>query len=572
MRRLSASRIPESLPETLPGTVLRTLPETLMVSLLIFFSIILLYGPGLNYPFFFDDYNSLMNDQGLTNPLLQDAGARRDELFQRPFKPDRNLTWLTFALDYQKQPEKLEPGGFRRLNLLLFGGCALLLYLILWQLGADFQPEAPPAESGSLSKLSGLAGFRRLPQLLGLVFFLVHPLALNSVLYVSQRFTLLAAFFYLLSFYAWLKAREAASTGGRITGYLLSGLAFWAALHSKEMTITLPLTILFFEAFRSRSSLRQGWLFPAAALLIAAAFVFFAFKIGLFNQSWINIGFRSQRLWSPGIHLLSEARAFWGYWLRLLLPLPGWLSLHHEFPPSPSLSDPVGLVAAAAHLLVLSAAWKLRRRTALAAFGVCWFYLVLGPPYLFLPQKELLVEYKTLLAAPGVAMLLAGALQGLVGKDPGLESAEGDGFNLRAKIGLALILVWLSGLTVITFLRRPAFAGPLTIWSDVLDKYPQSRRARNNRAVAQLKNGDPAGALADFDHLVHSHPDYARGFENRGRLRFYLKDYSGAAADFTAALQLLPIDKPELRPARRELARLRAEAQQAASKKTKGND
>ena len=124
---------------------------------------------------------------------------------------------------------------------------------------------------------------------------------------------------------------------------------------------------------------------------------------------------------------------------------------------------------------------------------------------------------------------------------------------------------WLLLLTAITWQRQPVFQNPITIWSDVLQKYPTSRRALNNRAVAYLKNRAPDRALTDLDTLVENHPTYARGFENRGRLRLYLKDYRGAAADLQKTLSLLP-DEPELKSTINQITELANLAQRAAKR------
>ncbi|MBN2706573.1 MAG: hypothetical protein JXR89_09050 [Deltaproteobacteria bacterium] len=519
----------------------------------------LLYGPGLNYPFFFDDYNSLMNDQGLINPKLAQPEVCTRDLILAPLRPDRSLTWLTFAASYRVG--KMNPGAYRAVNLFLHCASALLLYLILVVLLKQEQASGVKTQSPSPMEQGKILA----PALIATLFFLVHPLALNSVLYISQRFGLLAAFFYLTAFYAWLKARRPVGAPSRLSSkfwFLGAGLAFWAALHSKEMTLTLPLTILFYEFYTGRinPARPKNLLLTMLALsLIGVGFLLFALKIGLFNRNWINIGFCSSRLWSPGIQFASEVRAFFHYWLRLFLPLPQWLSLHHEFSPSASPVDPVALTALAGHAVLLVGAWKLRRALPHAGFGIFWFYLVLAPPYLPLPQKELLVEYKTYLAAPGAAMLLASLL-----------AAVGRGLFQTSRTGLKIILggflgIWLFFLVLTTWHREAVFAGPLSLWNDVLIKYSASRRALNNRAVAYLKNRQPELALADLDQLIIHHPDYARGFENRGRLRLYFKDFVGAAADLRKALELLPAH-PELKKAREELSALEKAARRAAGK------
>ncbi|MCK5679458.1 hypothetical protein KAI46_01450, partial [bacterium] len=339
--------------------------------------------------------------------------------------------------------------------------------------------------------------------------------------------------------------------------FIVAGAAFWAAMHSKEMAITLPLTILFYEIYAAppeTNTIRKKLTPIMLILLIPLMFLFFAWQIGLFNQTWINIGFRSKRLWSPSIHFLSESRAFFHYWKLLLIPLPESLSLHHEFQPSPDHLDLGALSAVFGHLALLIFAWKIRRKAPLAGFGIVWFYLVLGPPYLFLPQKELLVEYKTYLAAPGVAILTAGLLTAI--ND---ISERRNWLQIRYFI-YAIVGGWIFCLTMITYQRQTIFQNPIMIWSDVLEKYPDSRRALNNRAVAWLKQKSPQKALTDLSTLVANHPEYARGFENRGRLRLYLKDYNGALADFDRTLTLLP-NEPELQQTIREIEKLKELAQ-----------
>ncbi len=528
---------------------------TTAIALMIAILVAILYGPGLDYPFFFDDYNSLMNDQGKVNDLIKDPTQALDNLLAQPLRPDRNLTWLSFAASYKQN--EMSPADFRIINLVLHGLCAFLVYLLLAFLIYQHTPKTQTTMTSS--KVCW-------PALFGTLFFLCHPLALNTVLYISQRFGALATFFYLLGFYAWLKGKryltEISVKRYQWLWFLVAGLAFWGALHSKEMAITLPLTIMTYELYSRKpqpGTQKMTLVLLALIFLIAAIFLFFAFKIGLFNQTWVNIGFRSKRLWSPGIQFLSETRAFFHYWKLLFLPLPHFLSLHHEFPPSLSYFDPAAILATTGHILLVVSAWKIRRYAPMLGFGIIWFYLVLGPPYLFLPQKELLVEYKTYLAAPGAALVICGLLMIIK------EILSDNKRTLMRYFAYSILGCWLLLLISICWQRRPVFENPITIWSDVLLKYPTSRRALNNRAVAHLKNRAPDKTLADLNTLLENHPDYARGFENRGRLRLYMKDYQGAAADFQKTLSLLP-DEPELKITIDQITELANQAQQAAEK------
>ncbi len=173
----------------------RTLPA-IALAFVIVVLITILYGSGLNYPFFFDDYNSLMNNQGKVNTLIKDPVEALDNLLTHPLRPDRNLTWLTFAASYKLS--EMSPLGFRIINLVLHGLCSFLVYLLLAFLMSQHVP--PTQSTTENSRVCW-------PALFGALSFLCHPLALNTVLYISQRFGALAAFFYLFGFYAWLKGK-----------------------------------------------------------------------------------------------------------------------------------------------------------------------------------------------------------------------------------------------------------------------------------------------------------------------------------------------------------------------------
>ena len=523
----------------------------LVLATVLFITII--YGPTLHYPFFFDDFNSLMNNQGNVSPQLTNPAPSLESLIKQPLRPNRELTWLTFAANYKLTG--MNPAGFRIVNFTLHGLCTFLVYLLLALLWQKNNRQKATTDYTIC-----------VPALIGALLFLCHPLTLNTVIYISQRFGELASLFYLAGFYAWIKGHSEPETPPRKNwhwGWLfVAGVSFWAALHCKEMAITLPATILFYEIYTKNltTGTRRKWLIPTSLLaLVAALFLVFAWQIGLFNQTWINIGFRSKRLWSPGIHFLSEAKVFFLYWKFLLIPLPDSLSLHHEMQPCSSYFDPASYAAVSGHIALLILALKLRQKAPLIGFGIAWFYLVLAPPYLFLPQRELLVEYKTYLATPGISMIILGLF------------SLGENFsNLQKRYrfrncAYAITGCWLIFLSLVTCQRRTSFQNPITIWSDVLVKYPESRRALNNRAVAWLKEGSPQKTLNDFDRLLRKHPDYARGFENRGRLRLYLKDFSGAIRDFNHTLFLLP-NEPELQTVRREIENLKKSALTEKSK------
>lgn len=108
---------------------------------------------------------------------------------------------VSYMLDYTLWGNS--PSGYLWANIIYHSICGVLLYFLLLRMGAWKWGAA-----------------------LGTALFLVHPVQVESVAWLSQRKNLLAMLFYLLSFHGYLSYREkAGEASGRIY-YLWSVVAF----------------------------------------------------------------------------------------------------------------------------------------------------------------------------------------------------------------------------------------------------------------------------------------------------------------------------------------------------------
>lgn len=129
----------------------------------------------------------------------------------------------------------LNPFGYHLISVLLHAGCAFLVYLIALKLfaGRKF--------SSHLALFSGLV-------------FSLMPNHAEAVIWIAAVGDPLATFFYLLSFYCYLKIKNDES---RIKNLFPSLIFFILALLTKETAITLPFLILGYEIiFRKASALK----------------------------------------------------------------------------------------------------------------------------------------------------------------------------------------------------------------------------------------------------------------------------------------------------------------------------
>ena len=461
-------------------------PIALPVILLL--SVLFLYGPYLAGDFQFDDHAYI-----LESAEIRDVKGCLQALGNHFFRPDRMLVTLSFAVNHALHG--FNEAGFRLVNTVLHGINALLVFWLVRHLFHQSRPELHCSEAAG-QWIPGLAA----------LLFALHPVAVHSVSYVTQRHGLLATLFYLVGMLSYIEARKA--FGARRLFWVFSLLiAYWGAVHSKPMALTLPLALAAYELLvrqHDREALRHKLFLSIPLLLVSAAVLTgYAWSAGLFAGDAGLAGFRSVHLWPVWQHMLTESLVFLHYWKILLLPLPGWLSGDHYFPVITAVNLPV-IFAWLAHLLIISfGVWGYRAGRPLIAFGIAWFYLTLVPPYFALPIQDVMVDYKTYLPAVGLACLLA---------ESGRHLYRSHGGRTVIVCGMLVAVFWLFGAVE----RNRVFATEESFWTDVIEKYPMEPRPYNNRGLAHHRQGRYRQAIADYQYAMNLAPGYGLAHANIG--------------------------------------------------------
>jgi hypothetical protein len=154
------------------------------------------------------------------------------------------LVFTSFWLEYHLWG--LNPLGYHIVNVLLHTLAAMLLWRVLVRL------QLPGAW-------------------LAAAIFALHPVAVESVAWVTERKNVLSAVFYFAAGLAYLRWQERESAGrGTIALYLLSLALFLCALFSKTVTASLPAALLLMIWWkRGRVAGRDVW--PLAPFFVAGA-------------------------------------------------------------------------------------------------------------------------------------------------------------------------------------------------------------------------------------------------------------------------------------------------------------
>jgi len=196
----------------------------ILVSLVSF----LAYLNTLHHQFVFDDFRVITN-----NPYIKDW-----KYFPALFNSDyfkisgelsyRPLVTLSYFTDYAIWG--LHSFGFHLTNLILHTLNTFIVYLLLFKITRRF----------NLTVISCL-------------FFSVHPILTETVNSVGFREDLLCATFFLLALFFYVKLY---TSKYKNTCYIISLFAYFIALFSKEMAISLPLIIFVLDWFLLQSRVR----------------------------------------------------------------------------------------------------------------------------------------------------------------------------------------------------------------------------------------------------------------------------------------------------------------------------
>lgn len=473
-----------------------------------------LYSASLQSDFHFDDYAYIVESKA-----IRDISYCLNSLWSNLLNPDYMLVTLTFAVNYFFHG--LEPAGYYLFNIVLHAINSYIVFLLVKYLLNRYQSRASLQYWGNTLVPVTISGL-----------FLVHPLAVNSVAYASQRHGLMASCFYLLGVYCFLQARDRKGRQA-LANYFMLLVCFWAAVHCKPMTLTLPLMLLVAEFVLVRgvgdTCSKQMILYGGGVLACLTLFVTYGVHKGLFSSDSALVGFVSSSLWSPWHHFLTESSVFLHYLKLILLPLPQWMSVDHVFPVVTRITPGVWLSWLFHAGIFLSGFVLLRKGCRVGAFGLAWFYTTLVPPYLVLPIQDVMVEYKTYLPCIGILITMGSVLAYGVRK-PG------------RKVCLVATLVIFSLFIIVSYERKVAFKSENTLWTDVLKKYPENERAYNNRGLSYLKKGQYERARQDFEMALSLSPDYTPALSNLGDVYKEMEDFNKAKKYYSRYLNLQPDD------------------------------
>ncbi|MFH1776097.1 MAG: tetratricopeptide repeat protein [Candidatus Omnitrophota bacterium] len=406
----------------------------------------------------------------------------------------RPVGMLTFVLDYALW--KLNPRGYHITNLLLHILNVILVYFLTYELILLSRQRGERLKQ---------AEFLQIPFLTAL-FFAAHPIHVEAVTWIKNRFELLAALFFILSVFIFIRYKLYKNTRANCPAYFFSLFCFILALFSKSAAITLPfILILCIICFLPRQKYKKAIMSTLPFFGIIVLYVIFEFtvlRVFTANENEYNLGIYA--------HILTVVKTI-GWYLKLIA-IPVNLNLGHIFTIPHTFLDREVIFSIILLTPIFIMTVRMYRDKKIFSFSAMWLILSMLPVsnIIFLSGRPI-AEQRVYIPSIGFCLLIALVINKL-------SSLEVSAISKSKTKNLAMIaaLITLIFYSTATVRQNAVWKDSLTLWSNTVKNSPQSSRAHNNLGLSYMKLGKYLEAMAAFRKAIEIDTNQANVYNNLG--------------------------------------------------------
>ncbi|MFC1606603.1 tetratricopeptide repeat protein [Candidatus Latescibacterota bacterium] len=468
-----------------PPTKATNIFHRLLPVLIIILVGVIIYANSLDCSFHLDDHNNIIENEAIRD--ISDIGSIVG------YAPSRTVGVISFALNYHFH--KLDLTGYHIVNLVIHICASLAVWWLVSLILAT-----PEMKGSQMSRQVSLISTG------SALLFLTHPLQTQAVTYIVQRYTSLAALFYLMAMCFYLNARK--SSGNRkypwFSAFIMTA---FLGLFTKEIVFTLPLTILTIEIFfiTGTGILKNKVLWISGMAFTAFVVVFF--MVSPYDISQVFEPKTSMRYLDPPItsmlYLVTQFRVLVTY-IRLMF-IPSGQHLEYDYAVSHQVIDPAAIMSLLVLLAILAGAVRLYKNNRLVSFGIFWFFITLTIESTIIPLEDVIFEHRLYLPMVGFALMIMGGPVALMTKQH---------YKAVIVILVSVLLVFSS----LTIRRNHVWKSDISLLEDSVSKSPGSARAHNNLALMLEHVGRRVDALRHYEESIRLKPNYSAAHNNIARM------------------------------------------------------
>lgn len=416
------------------------------------------------------------------------------------------LTMYTLAMNYFISGD--EPMPFILTNILLHLVNTVLVFYFIWLLIGQFFKKEFPDDNIRM----WIAGFVAL-------FFAIHPMHVESVVWISERKDVLYLLFFMGALIYYLKYLES-----KLVNHItIAFIFFFFSLISKPAAVILPVVFILLD-FLSHRKL-DAKLFLEKIPFFGLALVFGLLTIGAQSKSAIG-GFDEYTIIE---RIMFASYGFVMYIVKLFVPFK--LSAFYPYPGSTANLPIFFKIAPFIALSIVGLTVFSLKYTRKIAFGVAFYFVSVALVLQFIEVGgAIIADRYTYLAYIGLLIPLAiywGKMLQTNAKDKNVRYA------LLAVVGITALVF--SGMS---FQRTKAWKDSESLWLDVIKKYPGAERAYLNLGQFYYEHDQSEKALSYYNEALKRDPSNERTYNNRGLIFYEKKQYEKALDDYNNALSI----------------------------------
>jgi len=442
--------------------------QALLVFVLICAAIVV-YLPAIKGDFIWDDDAHIVKNNNLRSPKgLWNMWSNPQSIQARQMYP---LTFTTFWIEYQVWGD--HPFGYHITNVVLHCLSALLLWQILLRL--------------------------RIPGAwVAACVFLLHPIQVESVAWISERKNVLSGLWYFIAFFFYLEFMDK----GKNVYYAGSLFSYFLALTAKTLTCSLPVA-LWITIWWQRGRLTRRDVY------LGLPFFLIGIPLGLYT-AWLeryHVGALGAA-WDLHFYerLLIASRAWWFYIGKLLWPTQ-LTFIYPRWEISVGSLRQWGFVLAA--FIAIIACWLLRKRIGRGPLAGLFFYTVtifpaLGFFNIYPMRYSFVADHFQYLAGLGIIVAAVGMGSHLLNQ------------HQYRKYTVSFSVVVIVILAVLTWRQGFIYKDKQALWEDTIRKNPSAWMAYNNLGIVYYDQGKVEMAIEAFRLAIELNPGDPESHNNLG--------------------------------------------------------
>lgn len=495
----------------------------IIASATIFCVTVLIYSGALDYDYVSDDRVNIVSNYNIHGINIENILWSFNNALGGHYQP---FTWLSYMIDFEIWGQ--DRYGYRLTNIVLHSVNAILLMFVLYLV---------------LSKLySTIANSKIiLASSIGVLFFSLHPLRVESVVWLTERRDVLSTFFLLVSFISYFnysyRKEASAESFFKKHGYYISFTFFLFSLLSKAWAITYPAVLVIINIALEQPEKRLtvdnfiNYIKDKIPFIICSA-TFVVIGIVSAGSSGAMISWEKLTILD---RLLQATYGFNVYLLHTFYPIelsPLYLLGNTHFLSIKYILNFIIFIS----IFVMLVCYRKK----LPGVGYLFLiYLIIISPVLGFAQSgpQMLADRYTYIALMPFSFALSWMVLKII-----LAVFNQNYKKLIFYSGGLLLISFLvfSVLVGITIKQIKIWKNEETLWSHAIKVDPENILAINNRADYKSRKGMYEASIEDYSKALSLNDSDAYALNGRAASKIYLGNLDGALSDLNTALDILP--------------------------------